>query len=346
MFDPVKNEILIAGFRDAIRPPNQEELELMRVLTGAAPIFFETPDPSEVPETVDSLQSLPGIGRYTAGAIVSFAYDRPAPIVEANTLRLYSRLLGMDADPARRNIFGVIEKHPDLARDGVRLRQIGQMIIEILGGKRIHPAWVVPGGVNEPLTAQKRDKILEAIGRDRPITAGFVVHLEHAQGAALHHHTGHQGEGGNHQHIHRVTIVSQGLRDVAVVAGVVHRRTHETVNEHRAGLMVDFVLDRIRIGRNLDDDIEGIGRLGARGDLQQAHDCDQACWNSGRASVGHADHFRRKTCRKDVHEFFVAAHKKHLHSFNRCLYLHPCCSATKQFEPLAQRPTSSLDTEN
>jgi NAD-reducing hydrogenase large subunit len=49
---------------------------------------------------------------------------------------------------------------PQLARDGVRLRQIGQRIIEILGGKRIHPAWVVPGGVSEPLSAEKRDAIL------------------------------------------------------------------------------------------------------------------------------------------------------------------------------------------
>jgi A/G-specific adenine glycosylase len=51
------------------------------------------------PETVDELRSLPGIGRYTAGAIVSFAYDRPAPIVEANTLRLYARLMGFGEDP-------------------------------------------------------------------------------------------------------------------------------------------------------------------------------------------------------------------------------------------------------
>jgi NAD-reducing hydrogenase large subunit len=53
----------------------------------------------------------------------------------------------------------VLEQHPQLARDGIRLRQIGQTIIEILGQKKIHPAWTVPGGVNEPLTAEKREKI-------------------------------------------------------------------------------------------------------------------------------------------------------------------------------------------
>ncbi|QDU36490.1 A/G-specific adenine glycosylase [Maioricimonas rarisocia] len=51
------------------------------------------------PEDADELQRLPGIGRYTAGAIASFAFDRRAPIVEANTLRLYSRLLGYQGDP-------------------------------------------------------------------------------------------------------------------------------------------------------------------------------------------------------------------------------------------------------
>jgi A/G-specific adenine glycosylase len=51
------------------------------------------------PTDVAVWQSLPGIGRYTAGAIVSFAFNRPAPIVEANTLRLYSRLLGFEGDP-------------------------------------------------------------------------------------------------------------------------------------------------------------------------------------------------------------------------------------------------------
>jgi NAD-reducing hydrogenase large subunit len=69
-------------------------------------------------------------------------------------------LLGMDAPMKDRSIFGIYESDPQLARDGVRLRQVGQQIIEILAGKRIHPGWVVPGGVSEPLTAEKRDTIL------------------------------------------------------------------------------------------------------------------------------------------------------------------------------------------
>ena len=50
------------------------------------------------PRSLEEVNALPGVGRYTAGAVVSFAYDRPAPIVEANTKRLFARLMGLDAD--------------------------------------------------------------------------------------------------------------------------------------------------------------------------------------------------------------------------------------------------------
>lgn len=69
-------------------------------------------------------------------------------------------VLGMDANPKDRNFFGVMRKQPELGRWGIRLRQFGQQVIEMLAGKRIHPAWVVPGGVNEPLSTEKRDLIL------------------------------------------------------------------------------------------------------------------------------------------------------------------------------------------
>jgi len=53
------------------------------------------------PDDVAALQLLPGIGRYTAGAIASIAFDRRAPILEANTIRLFSRLLAYREDPTK-----------------------------------------------------------------------------------------------------------------------------------------------------------------------------------------------------------------------------------------------------
>jgi NAD-reducing hydrogenase large subunit len=88
-----------------------------------------------------------------------------AQIVQSHALSFFylsspDLLLGMDADPAQRNIFGVAQANPALARDGVQMRKFGQRTIEILGGKRVHPGWVVPGGVSEPLSAEKRAEIL------------------------------------------------------------------------------------------------------------------------------------------------------------------------------------------
>jgi len=102
-----------------------------------------------VPPTAANLRRILNLAQIAQSHALSFFY-----------LSSPDLLLGMDADPEKRNLFGVAQMHPQLARDGVRLRQIGQQIIEILGGKRIHPAWVVPGGVSEPLSAEKRAKIL------------------------------------------------------------------------------------------------------------------------------------------------------------------------------------------
>ncbi|MGC8838737.1 MAG: Ni/Fe hydrogenase subunit alpha [Anaerolineae bacterium] len=72
-------------------------------------------------------------------------------------------LLGFDADPAIRNVVGIIETNPDLAVKAVKLRQFGQEIIRIVSGRRIHPRWAVPGGVNKALTVQERDAMLAPI---------------------------------------------------------------------------------------------------------------------------------------------------------------------------------------
>jgi NAD-reducing hydrogenase large subunit len=81
-------------------------------------------------------------------------------------------LLGMDADPAVRNVIGVLERYPDLARSGIVLRKFGQQVIERLAKERVHPAWTVPGGVNEPLTADRRDAILSEL----PVAKAIVRH--------------------------------------------------------------------------------------------------------------------------------------------------------------------------
>jgi NAD-reducing hydrogenase large subunit len=80
-------------------------------------------------------------------------------------------LLGMDADPEIRNVFGLIEKMPDLARQGIRLRKFGQDIIENVAGKKIHSSeWVLPGGAKWPLSKERADNLMAALPEALTIT--------------------------------------------------------------------------------------------------------------------------------------------------------------------------------
>ena len=87
-----------------------------------------------------------------------------AQLVQSHALSFFllsgpDLLLGMESDPAKRNLIGLIETQPELAREGIRLRQFGQEIIRLLGDRAVHPSWAVSGGVRESLTADKRDWI-------------------------------------------------------------------------------------------------------------------------------------------------------------------------------------------
>jgi NAD-reducing hydrogenase large subunit len=72
-------------------------------------------------------------------------------------------LLGFDSDPATRNVVGLIAANPALATKAVMLRKFGQEIIHTLGGRRIHPVFAVPGGVNKSLKPAEREQILSGV---------------------------------------------------------------------------------------------------------------------------------------------------------------------------------------
>jgi len=106
----------------------------------------------KIPETAIKLRQMVNLAQMVQSHALSFFY-----------LSSPDLLLGMDSNPDNRHIFGVAQTHPEMARGGVRLRQFGQHTIEILAGKRIHPAWLVPGGVTTPLSKEGRDEILAMI---------------------------------------------------------------------------------------------------------------------------------------------------------------------------------------
>jgi NAD-reducing hydrogenase large subunit len=109
-----------------------------------------------VPPAADRLRRLMNLGQIIQSHALSF-FHLSGPDL----------FLGWDSEPARRNVFGLIAADKELARRGIRLRQFGQEVIERLGGKKIHPAWAVAGGVREPLSAENRDYLRGRVAEAR-----------------------------------------------------------------------------------------------------------------------------------------------------------------------------------
>lgn len=91
-----------------------------------------------------------------------------AQLVQSHALSFFllsgpDLVLGMDTDPMRRNMLGLIAAHPDFARSGIRLRAFGQRLIRFLGERSIHPSWSVPGGVRRGLVPEQRDELLREL---------------------------------------------------------------------------------------------------------------------------------------------------------------------------------------
>ncbi len=68
-------------------------------------------------------------------------------------------LLPADTPKANRNVLGVLQAYPKLGREIVTVRARAQRVLEIIGGRAIHPVFALPGGVARPLTADERGEI-------------------------------------------------------------------------------------------------------------------------------------------------------------------------------------------
>ena len=97
-----------------------------------------------------------------------------AQIIQSHTLNFFHLsspdfIYGFDAKKEDRNIFKLMQTHPQIARDGIELRAFGQKIIELLGGKRIHPDGIIAGGVKHKLEVETKNEILSQIPRAKEI---------------------------------------------------------------------------------------------------------------------------------------------------------------------------------
>jgi len=125
-----------------------------------------------IPETAEKLRRLITLAQWMQSHALSFFH-----------LSSPDFLLGFDADPARRNIFGLLQDHKEFARRGIRLRKFGQEIIEVLGSRKIHTPWAVAGGVREPFEAAKKDHLLQWIpeAKETAVLALDTLKKIHAQ---------------------------------------------------------------------------------------------------------------------------------------------------------------------
>lgn len=102
----------------------------------------------EPPPAARKLRSLLSLAQLLLSHSLSFFHLSAPDIV-----------LGLDADPLERNIAGLARHWPEVIRKGVRLRQIGQEVVNLVGGGHLHPEHVCAGGIREPLSWEARGAI-------------------------------------------------------------------------------------------------------------------------------------------------------------------------------------------
>lgn len=110
----------------------------------------------KIPPAAEKLRRLMNLGQIIQSHALSF-FHLSGPDL----------FLGWDSPPEQRNVFGLIAADQPLARAGIRLRQFGQDIIAALGGKKIHPAWAVPGGVRDGLSPENRADLRQRLPEAR-----------------------------------------------------------------------------------------------------------------------------------------------------------------------------------
>src|SRR4030043_922102 len=96
-------------------------------------------------------------------------------------------LFGIDSDPLKRNIIGIVMTNRELAVQAVMMRKYGQEIIKATAGKKIHGTGAIPGGINKHLSKEERDYLLHGVS---PVNIDQMITW--SQGALEFFHDYHQ----------------------------------------------------------------------------------------------------------------------------------------------------------
>ena len=85
----------------------------------------------KLPNTLEGLKAIPGIGDYTAGAIGSIAYKIPTPVVDGNVIRVFSRLKSIAGNPKNSKLINLVWDIAKSAVDGKRPGDFNQSLMEL-----------------------------------------------------------------------------------------------------------------------------------------------------------------------------------------------------------------------
>ena len=118
-----------------------------------------------IPDTAVKLRRVANLGQIIQSHALSFFH-----------LSSPDLLLGFDADPAIRNVFGLMGEEPELARRGIRLRGFGQSVIEAIAGRKVHSPGIVPGGIAAPMAQETQAMLLGGLDEAYE-TAGMALEL-------------------------------------------------------------------------------------------------------------------------------------------------------------------------
>lgn len=98
----------------------------------------------QLPPTAEKIRRLMHLGQHLQSHALHFFH-----------LSSPDLLFGYDDAVAHRNIIGVLQDHPEIAKQGVLLRKFGQEVIRVTSGKRVHGTGAIPGGVNKGISRQE-----------------------------------------------------------------------------------------------------------------------------------------------------------------------------------------------
>jgi coenzyme F420-reducing hydrogenase alpha subunit len=82
-------------------------------------------------------------------------------------------LLLSDLPESRRGIVELYRRHPDVVKEVVKVRSVGQELVSTLGVQAVHPMTAIPGGINKCLSANEQDRLLEHVREAKKTVVGW-----------------------------------------------------------------------------------------------------------------------------------------------------------------------------